>query len=193
MAAVSSTTTTSDWAATDHHGRRPNHHGFGQRRDCRSRPSVQPPRLRPVPWPPITAVRPTTTTSALPSLTMAAVHPTTTASACGATARSGRLRNRHDFGLCGNAHCSRQAARASACAAIDHSIRLCDHRDFEWTGEAGAQFGFVGSAVNVEFTLRRASGDSVQLMFRPGRLLLTPLLPRRQLSNLHLQFRAARQ
>ena len=105
------TTTTSAFWATAHHGRLPDHHDFGRLikaepdceptvdrqpirqphdhhdfgrcRCCPSRPSVQPPRLRPV-----------------PQLPMAAVRTTTTPSACGATAHSGRLPNHHDFGRC---------------------------------------------------------------------------------------------
>ena len=82
-AAVRSSTTTSAFSATGHHGRPPNHHHFSRCRHGPSRPSAQPPRLRPM----------------LPLL-IPLVRRTTTASAYAATADHGCLLGRHGFGLC---------------------------------------------------------------------------------------------
>ena len=103
ITAVYPTTTASACAATAHHRRPSNHHDFGQYRYCPSRPSVQPPRLR-LAGPRASATWTVATNRPprfrpLPRLPTSAVSPTTTTSACAATAHSGRPCNHHDFGL----------------------------------------------------------------------------------------------
>ena len=131
IAAVCATATASACAGAADHGRPPNHHGSGLCRNCRSRPSAQPARLRPVPL-----------------LLIRADYPTTTTSACDATAHSGRPCH-HDFGLClcrsswppvrppglrpvlllpVAAVCA--TTTASACAVTAHYGRQCNHGDF---------------------------------------------------------------
>ena len=117
VTAVRSTTTTSACAGTARDGRPCDHPAFGQRLYCSWRPSVAPPRLRPVSVLLTTAVCSTTTTSArwqgpwwpsvqpprlrpVPGLPITAVRTTTTASACAGIAHHGRPCSHHDFGLC---------------------------------------------------------------------------------------------
>ena len=82
ITAVRPTTTTSACAATVQSGRLCSHRDFGLCSDWPSRPSVRPRRRRPVRL-----------------LRMTAVGPTTTSSACSAIADHGRPSNHHDFGL----------------------------------------------------------------------------------------------
>ena len=84
VASNPATTTASASASNANGGRPPNHHDSGQCRSCVTRPSMRPPRLRP-----------------LTRLPTAAVCPTTTPSACAfaVTVHSGRPSNHHDSGL----------------------------------------------------------------------------------------------